>query len=59
MDRRGQTKQHPTRLTNESRADVVEELQPIQDHIDHAREALQNNDTAKTLGELNSRFRTA
>ncbi|MDW0283107.1 MAG: hypothetical protein QN720_11440 [Nitrososphaeraceae archaeon] len=46
-------------MTNESRADVVEELQPIQDQIDHAREALQNNDTAKTLGELNSRFRTA
>ena len=41
-------------MTNQSGADVVEELQPIQDHIDQVREALRNNDTAKALGELNS-----
>jgi len=45
-------------MTNQSGADVVEDLQAIQDQIDQAREELQNNDTAKTLGELNSRFRT-
>jgi hypothetical protein len=46
-------------MTNQSGADVMEELQPIEDQIDQAREELQNYDTAKTLGELNSRFRTA
>jgi hypothetical protein len=58
MDRRGQTKQHPTRLTNEPCRRCGRTATDTS-HIDHAREELQNNDTAKTLGELNSRFRTA
>lgn len=41
-------------MTNQRGAYVVEELQPINGHIDQAREALRNNDTAKALGELNS-----
>jgi hypothetical protein len=44
-------------MTNQSGADV--NGRTAEDQIDQAREELQNNDTAKTLGELNSRFRTA
>ena len=40
--------------TNQSVVNIHEELQPIQDRIDQARDALGNNDGAKALEELNS-----